>query len=176
MNTQQTPANKASQSSGRDIHDDVPKDRKRHPEFVRALSAFAWPVTALAILAVLHAPLAGALNAIRSHIADLHRLKVGALELETNELRLPAAPADVAKALSELSATDIEKLLKHGYKDCNSKHIPSRQMEEVGIVHQEPGAKCATLDPRLGLHTRNYLFKLVAAEVGRSFEPDLEDE
>jgi hypothetical protein len=101
---------------------------------------------------------------------------VGALELETNELRLPPAPQDVAKALSELSGADIERLLKHGYKDCNSKHIPSHHMEEVGIVRREPGAQCATLDPKLGWHTRNYLFKLVAAEVGKPFEPDLNGE
>ena len=146
-----------------------------HPDFIHAASGFAWPIVALVIVLMLHAPLLIALNSLRTRLSDLHSLKLGSLELDIDEKRLRPPPADVAKALSALSAGDIEKL-QHSYKTCNPKHVPSKNLEAAGIVHRESNAECATLDPDLGMRTRNYLFNLVAAEVGRSDELNLKDD
>jgi hypothetical protein len=100
----------------------------------------------------------------------MHSIKSGALEIVVNESTLPLASPSVARTIAGLSPGEVEKLLKHSYRNCNN--APPANFELMGIVkRQKPTDACPTITSEVGKPTQAYLFRLVAVEVANAPEP-----
>jgi hypothetical protein len=130
------------------------------------IHAIAWPTVALIVFLCARSPVTHILNAVANKLQGVSAMYVGKLELHFDR-ETPHPADDIASALRVLTATEVEKILKHSYQDgegCRKwNEVPSNLIQTRLLERKTPG-DCAVATG-LGSRTRDFLFSLMAAEV-----------
>src|SRR5271166_3880965 len=126
----------------------------------KVLAAVSWPLVALLFLVVLRAPLIQILEAVSNQFSQVVSVSIEGRNVKFDLSHLPKPPnKETLDFIIKLSGSEVDYLLKHR---CGKEHpgwVAAR------IEEEDKGQNCFRLTPDRGEDAREYLFKVIEAEV-----------